>query len=116
MEKFREELENNILRFWMERMQDEENGGFYGAIDGHNVLIKKANKGVVMNSRILWTFSAAYRVLKDEAYLEIATRAYTYIKEYFIDTVYGGVIWERDYEAKPVNRKTQTYAQGLAMS
>ena len=25
-----EVLENNILRFWIDRMQDDEQGGFYG--------------------------------------------------------------------------------------
>ena len=28
-------LENNILRFWLDKMQDTENGGFYGRIDAH---------------------------------------------------------------------------------
>ena len=26
-------LENNILRFWLDKMQDQENGGFYGRMD-----------------------------------------------------------------------------------
>ena len=59
----REVLENNILRFWTERMVDNENGGFYGRIDGSNVLHPEADKGAILNARILWTFSAAYRVL-----------------------------------------------------
>ena len=29
-QEMREVLENNILRFWIDRMQDEEHGGFYG--------------------------------------------------------------------------------------
>ena len=31
-------LTQNILHFWMTRMVDEENGGFYGRIDGQGVL------------------------------------------------------------------------------
>ena len=31
-------LVNNILRFWSERMVDTEHGGFYGRIDGHDIL------------------------------------------------------------------------------
>ena len=33
-----EVLENNILRFWIDRMQDDEEGGFYGRIDNGHVL------------------------------------------------------------------------------
>ena len=31
-------LQNNILRFWLDKMVDRENGGFYGRIDGQEVL------------------------------------------------------------------------------
>ena len=68
-------VKNNILRFWLDRMQDRENGGFYGRIDADEVLHKDAEKGAILNARILWSFSAAYRVLSGfaaeaPAYLE----------------------------------------------
>ena len=56
-------LENNILRFWLDNMVDHENGGFYGRIDGSCELHPDAEKGAILNARILWSFSAAYRVL-----------------------------------------------------
>ena len=56
-------LENNILRFWLDKMVDLENGGFYGRIDGNGQLHPEAEKGAILNARILWSFSAAYRVL-----------------------------------------------------
>ena len=68
-------LEQNILQFWGTRMIDSENGGFYGRIDGHGELHPEAEKGAILNARILWTFSAAYRVLRKPEYLELATRA-----------------------------------------
>ena len=33
-----EVLENNILSFWLDKMQDEENGGFYGQMTGERVV------------------------------------------------------------------------------
>ena len=69
------ELVDNILPFWMNRMKDEVNGGFYGRITGTGVLMPEAEKGAILNARILWTFSAAYRLLRNEEYLTIATRA-----------------------------------------
>jgi len=44
------ELTANILPYWMNKMQDRENGGFYGQIDGNEILRKNANKGVSQKS------------------------------------------------------------------
>ena len=84
-------LQNNILHFWQTKMVDRENGGFYGRIDGHEVLHPEAEKGAILNARILWTFSAAYRVFSHlspltphlQEYLEMAQRAKDYIIEHF---------------------------------
>lgn len=119
----RELLEDNILKFWIDNMQDKENGGFYGRIDGHNTLHPEAEKGAIINARILWTFSAAYRVLTDgqqptaksRTYLEMATRAKDYLIEHFIDHEYGGVYWSVDYKGNPLDTKKQFYAIGFAI-
>ena len=76
MKRIKEELLNNILPYWMNNMLDHDNGGFFGRIDGNEKLHKQADKGAVLNTRILWTFSAAYRVFKQPEYLNIAKRAF----------------------------------------
>ena len=108
-------LENNILPFWLEKMQDNENGGFYGRIDGYNQLHPDAEKGAILNARILWTFSAAYRVLEKEKLLEAATRAKDYLVDHFIDPEYGGVYWSVDYKGEPLDTKKQFYAIAFAI-
>ncbi len=114
-QEVREVLENNILRFWIDRMQDNEHGGFYGRIDNNNVLYADADKGAILNARILWTFSAAYRVLGKSEYLKIATRAKRYFIDHFIDPEYGGVYWSLDYKGQPKDTKKQFYAIGFAI-
>ena len=108
-------LERNILPFWSTRMTDHENGGFYGRIDGHGQLYPEAEKGAILNARILWTFSAAYRVLRKPEYLETATRAKDYILQYFIDPENGGVYWSVDYKGQPLDTKKQFYAIGFTL-
>ena len=108
-------LSENILHFWMTRMADEENGGFYGRIDGQGVLHPEAEKGAILNARILWSFSAAYRVLGNLDYLEMARRAYDYFIDHFIDHEYGGVYWSLDYKGRPLDTKKQFYAIGFAI-
>ena len=106
-------LTGNILPFWIDKMVDHENGGFYGRIDGHGNLHADAEKGGILNARILWTFSAAYRVLGKSEYLEMATRAKDYIIANFIDREYGGTYWSLDYKGNPKDTKKQFYAIGF---
>ncbi|MBP5569488.1 MAG: AGE family epimerase/isomerase [Prevotella sp.] len=111
----RDVLENNILNFWLDKMVDEENGGFYGQMTGEGEIVKTADKGGILNARILWSFSAAYRVLHKPEYLEAATRAKDYILNHFIDREYGGTYWSLDYKGEPKDTKKQFYAIGFTI-
>ena len=108
-------LEHTILSYWIDHVVDKENGGFYGRIDGDDQIHAQAEKGAVMNARILWAFSAAYRVLRNPAYLEAATRAKDYFLAHFVDKENGGVYWSVDYQGNPLDTKKQTYAIGFAI-
>lgn len=109
----REELLHGILPYWMGRMVDTEHGGFYGQIDGHNQLHTDADKGGILNARILWTFSAAYRAQSDPAYLAMATRAYEYALRYFFDSEQGGTFWLIHADGTPADTKKQIYSQAF---
>jgi mannobiose 2-epimerase len=99
----------------MKKMQDREHGGYYGRMDGNGALHRKSAKGSILNARILWTFSAAYRLLGNPEYLSVAQRVFDYMVAHFIDSANGGVYWELDYTGNPLNTKKQTYAQAFAL-
>jgi mannobiose 2-epimerase len=107
------ELTNNILPFWSSKMKDAKNGGFYGRINGHDNLISEADKGGILNARILWTFSSAYLHEKNPLYLEMADRAKQYIMVHFFDAEYGGTYWTVSFDGKPVDTKKQIYSQAF---
>ncbi len=109
-----QELEN-ILNYWQKYTVDHEHGGFYGRVNDEDFAIIKAEKGVVLNARILWTFSAAYRQNPKSEYHEIATRAYEYLREHFTDKINGGLFWSVDYLGKPLNTRKQIYGQAFAI-
>lgn len=111
----KEELQKNILPFWMNQMTDPERGGFYGQITGTGVTEKNVPKGAILNARILWTFSASYRLLGNEEYLQTATCAKRYLIDYFYDKEYGGIYWLLDCMGNPVDTKKQIYALGFAI-
>lgn len=108
-------VERNILPFWSNNMQDEEHGGFYGQMRGDGTLIKDADKGGILNGRILWSFAAAYRVLQRPEYLAAAKRARDYIINHFIDSEYGGSYWSVDYLGNAKDTKKQFYAIGFML-
>lgn len=110
-----EVLKNNILSYWKNNLVDIENGGFLGQITGDEIIKRDAPKGAVLNARILWTYSAAYRVLKDDAYLQIAKRAKDYLLDYFYDKKEGGIYWLLDYKGNPIETKKQIYALGFGV-
>lgn len=114
-QEMEEELTANILPFWMNKMTDEANGGFYGRITGKEILMPEAEKGAILNARILWTFSSAYRILKKEEYLVAATRAKRYLLDHFYDKEFGGIYWSLDYQGRPLDTKKQIYALGFAL-
>ena len=103
-------LQTNILPFWSTRMVDHEHGGFYGRIDGYDTLHPDAEKGAILNARILWTFSAAARVLNNTPYRILAARAYDYLMQRFMDREQGGVYWSLNADGTPLDTKKQTYA------
>jgi mannobiose 2-epimerase len=116
--QYKKELQNElsgILDFWQKNTVDKEFGGFYGKLDNSNKVFPGAPKGSVLNSRILWTFSAAYNLTGNLSYLETAERAFRYIIDHFIDKEYGGVYWSVDYKGDPCDAKKQIYALSFAI-
>ncbi len=109
------ELTENLLPWWMTYAVDKENGGFYGAVDINNKPVPHANKHIVLNARLVWTFSNAYRVLGDPKYKEMADRAFNYFKTYFWDKENGGAYQEVDEFGKPVSRIKFIYGNAFTM-
>lgn len=105
----------SILSYWMENTVDTKNGGFIGQIDYNNSKNNEAEKGSVLNARLLWTFSAAYKISTNREHLATATRAFEYISEHFYDREFGGIFWSVYYAGSPKDTKNQIYALAFAI-
>ena len=99
----------------MENTPDLVHGGFFGRIDGLDQPHPGAPKGLVLNSRILWTFSAAWRSTGQWIYRPIADRAYDYLLRNFLDREYGGAFWSLDATGQPLDPRKQIYGQAFAL-
>lgn len=108
------ELTKRILPFWM-KMKDDKNGGFFCKVSYDLEIDKKAHKGVIALSRILWTFSASYNELRDEKYLEMAHHAYEFLKRKGRDDEHKGLFWLLDYEGNPIDTRKHIYVQAFGI-
>lgn len=100
----------DILTYWTKNTLDLKHGGFIGQINAKNIVVEEAPKGVVLNARILWTYSAAYNHQPSDENLKMAERAYHFLENNFFDQQYGGVYWSVNYLGTPLNTKKQVYA------
>lgn len=112
--EIKEHLVNDLIPFW-QGLKDEENGGFYGYLSYDLKLDKRAVKGCILNSRILWFFSNAYMLLGDSSLLESATHAYQFLKDYCVDNEFGGVFWSLTYDGTPEDTTKHTYNQAFSI-
>jgi mannobiose 2-epimerase len=112
--RLKKEVAEDILPFWARHAVDRENGGFYGRIDCDLHVDAQAPRAAVINTRVLWTFAAACRLV-DARYREMADRAWGYIIDKFWDCEHGGLYWMVDYLGRPFSGRKQTYAQAFAI-
>ena len=110
----KEHLQSDIIPFW-QRLRDEEYGGFYGYMGYDLAIDKKAVKGCILNSRILWFFSNAYLLLRDEQLLKDAGHAFKFLKDHCLDEENGGIYWSLSFDGKPEDTTKHTYNQAFAI-
>ena len=112
-QELKEELTHNILPFWMDKMIDDINGGYYGQMTGRNQLVSNAPKGGILNARIMWTFSSAALYFNNALYTQYAKRAKDYAFEHFFDSENGGAYWMLNADGSPADTKKQIYSQAF---
>ena len=106
-------LTEKLLPFW-EKLADSQYGGYYGYVDEHLNVSPDAHKGCILNSRILWTFSSAARILQNSRYFSFAKKAYQFLTN-FEDHEHGGVYWSVTHDGKPLDTTKHTYCQAFAI-
>ncbi len=94
---------------------DAEHGGFAGCVGRDGSVQEGADKGIVLNTRILWFFSELARTRRDVSALSMARRAYDYLIRCFLDTEHGGFYWCVDYQGQVVADRKQVFAQAFAI-
>ena len=111
---FQNHLVQDLIPFW-NKLRDDTFGGFYGYVDGNGKPDPKREKGVILNSRILWFYSSAYLLLRDPQLLGMAEHAYRFMVEHCVDGRYGGVFWSVHYDGSVCDDTKHCYNQAFAI-
>ncbi len=111
--EFENELRDNILQFWMDEVYDPERRIFYGRITNDGQKYPDAALSAVMVTRILWTFSSAYRMYPVDKYKLMAGEAFRILQEIFWDDVNGGIYWSVAPDGKVLDSRKQFYAEAF---
>ncbi|MBC8059797.1 MAG: AGE family epimerase/isomerase [Clostridiaceae bacterium] len=113
-EEVHKELNQRIFPFWSS-LADYENGGFYGYVGYDGSINKVAEKGVILNTRILWFFSAVYCLEKKSEALKLASHAYNFMLEKLFDDKYEGLYWMVDFKGQPTDERKHIYNQAFGI-
>jgi mannobiose 2-epimerase len=113
--ELKEELTGDILPFWIRHAVDPDNGGFYGAVTNDLQILNEVPRSAILCARILWTFSAASRILGGEENLKMARRAFDYLTGVFWDPEFGGLYFDVNFKGLPVFSRKHHYAQAFGL-
>ncbi len=114
VQEIEKHLREKLIPFW-EGLADWQQGGFYGYLGYDLKLDKRAEKGVILNSRILWFFSNAFLTLGEKGLLIYAEHAYLFLRDCCLDKKFGGVYWSLTCEGKAEDETKHTYNQAFAI-
>ncbi|MBA3030307.1 MAG: N-acyl-D-glucosamine 2-epimerase [Desulfobacteraceae bacterium] len=111
--QFENELTDNILNYWGKEVYDTSRNTFFGRITNEGTKFREAPLSAVFTTRILWTFSAAYRFYPTAIYKKMADEAFRILMETFWDNENGGIYWSVFPDGKPQDKKKQFYAEAF---
>jgi len=109
------QLFGHILPFWWGPALDHENGGWMGWLSNDLQPDRSQPKGLVVNSRILWAFSAVYRARPEKLFQELAGRAFDFVADKFWDAKHGGAFWRLDDSSRVVDDSKKIYGQAFCI-
>ena len=117
LEKFSAEVSEHLfghyLPFWCGPALDKKNGGWMAWLSNDLKPDRSQPKGLIVNARILWAFSAVYRVKLEPLFKQMAERAFEFVMNKFWDTQHGGAFWRLDDKGKVIDDSKKIYGQAF---
>ena len=111
--KLRDHLFGHIMPFWCGPALDHEQGGWMAWLSNDLQPDRTQPKGLIVNARILWAFSAVHQAKPDAQYRQMANRAFDYLINRFWDAQHGGAFWRLDDRGQVLDDSKKIYGQAF---
>ncbi len=120
IKKYRDEAENHLvnelLPFWMQRMIDSENGGYFTHFDEQGNDTGEDEKSLIAQTRCLYTLSSAHRAGYGEGKLAaMAEYGVDFLLQKMWDAEYGGFFWMANRKGEILNDQKIIYGHSFAI-
>jgi len=109
------QLFGHILPFWCGPALDHEHGGWLAWLSNDLKADRTQPKGLIVNARILWAFSAVHRARPDPLYRQMAERALDVVMNQFWDARHGGAFWRLDDSGRVLDDAKKIYGQAFCV-
>lgn len=113
--RVREHLFRQLVPFWCGPAVDREQGGWMGWLSNDLQPDRTQPKGLIVHSRILWSFSAVHQVNPGPLYRQMAERAFDYVMSRFWDAQHGGAFWQLDDRGSVMDDAKKIYGQAFCI-
>jgi mannobiose 2-epimerase len=108
-----EHLYKFYLPFWCGPAIDQKNGGWMSWLTNDLQPDRTKPKGLIVNARILWAFSAAHQAAPDPLFFKMAERAFELLTAHFWDTQHGGAFWRLNDLGRVIDDSKKIYGQAF---
>ena len=113
--KYKEDLENNIMPFWINNGLDKEFGGILTCLDRDGKLMD-TTKSVWFQGRFAFTAAFAYNnISKNEEWLEAAKSTLDFIDDHCFDKEDGRMYFEVTREGVPLRKRRYVFSECFAI-
>ncbi len=112
-QRISDQLFGHIMPFWCGPALDPEQGGWMGWLSNDLKPDRTQPKGLIINCRILWAFSAVHQVRPEPRYKQMADRARDYVMNRFWDAQFGGAYWRLDDTGRVLDDSKKIYGQAF---
>ncbi len=106
-------LFGHILPFWCGPAVDRDGWGWMGWLSNDLKPDRSHPKGLIVNSRILWAFSAVHQLKPENQFREMAERAFKVVFNRFWDDKHGGAFWRLNDQGQVIDDSKKIYGQAF---
>jgi mannobiose 2-epimerase len=108
-----DQLFGHIMPFWCGPALDNKQGGWLAWLSNDLKPDRTQPKGLIINSRILWAFSAVHQARPEKLFRQMANRAFDCVMDRFWDSQYGGAFWGLDNAGRVMDDSKKIYGQAF---